>query len=536
LGVILLLVTYIVKGPLEFRRCLHAALLLKANHMPPAAVAPTILVLAAVLLLLGAGWAWLHRFEGLCCLLAFSLAGWGLSYASNLQVETTEHTASADETANSHSHKKAEIALDSFSLTVCWAALGLGCLLTLASMQVQPLADGLPERFAGLLLAVAGLMLVGMAHDLIVLALSLELITLPTLLAWVAQRSSSTTDEASAKLLLLGLLSTGLLWFGIAILYGITGTTHLPGCMALLAGGRSAIEPTSFQTGTIRLGLPAAVLILAGLAMRMRVAPFHFGSSELTDSTTAWQAAFPATITTSACIIAAWRLFGPSWNGLDQTVVLMLMVVAAVTMTVGAVMACAQRSVRRLLAYTAMAHAGFALMGVTIGAAAGFFYLAGYLLAITGVFSVLCYLARRDREVEYIEDLSGLVRSEPVAAGCAAICLFSLAGLPPLPLFWGNMFMMMAALVTPTGLEPASLTILNGGFVALVGLAAINCLLLTSVYLRLVAAMFLNIQVGQPRPSGGQTALAAAVLAAMLSLGLGLSPGPLLEHLEQILR
>jgi NADH-quinone oxidoreductase subunit N len=501
--------------------------------MPPAAVAPVILVLAAVLLLLGAGLTQLHRIGGMCCLFALTLAGCGLSFATNSFTEPTPHAASADDSANEFD--TAEIELDSFSLTVCWAALGLGCLLTLSSMQVQPLADGLSERYAGLLLAIAGLMLVGLARDLIVLALSLELIALPTLLAWVAERSKSTANEAAAKLLLLGLLSTGLLWFGIAILYGITGTTHMPDCMMLLAGGHSAVEPASLQNGTIGLGLPAAVLILAGLAMRMRVAPFHFGSPELTDATTVWQAALPATIATSASIIAAWRLFGQSWNGLDQTVVLMLMVVAVVSMTVGAVMACAQNTVRRLLAYTAMAHAGFALLGVTVGAAAGFFYLGGYVLAISGVFAVLCYLSRRDRDVEYIDDLSGLVRSEPIAAGCAGVCLLSLAGLPPLPLFWGNLLLLVSAPTAPNGMEPASLTMMNGGFVAIVALAAISSLLLASVYLQLVATMFLKIQVGQPRPAGGQTALAAAVLAATLTLGMGLLPGPLLEHLEQIL-
>ena len=212
----------------------------------------------------------------------------------------------------------------------------------------------------------------------------------------------------------------------------------------------------------------------------------------------------------------------------------MLAVVSVTAMIIGGLMANTQQKVRSLLAYTGIAHAGFALLGVTLSAVAGFFYLGSYLVAMVGLFAVLCYLARRTREIEYVEDLRGLIRGEPVAALCAAVCSMSLAGLPPLPMFWGNLMLVVSAATAPSGSE-GDFQRFGDSYFVLLGLAALGCLLLVAAYWRLVSAMFLSMPIGQPQPAGGETALAAAVLAAMLTLGLGLFPAPLLEHLERVL-
>jgi len=151
-----------------------------------------------------------------------------------------------------------------------------------------------------------------------------------------------------------------------------------------------------------------------------------------------------------------------------------------------------------------------------------------------GLFAVLVYLARPHRQIEYVEDLTGLHRSEPLAAVCAAVFLLGLAGVPFLPGFWGRMLLLSASLSVQMESARFALPVSHPGFVLLSLVAVINLLMTAAVYLRIVVVLFLKGQVARPRPSGGQPALAAAMLAALLTVGLGLLPGPALGYLENV--
>lgn len=501
--------------------------------MPPAAISPAILVIAAVtLLLLKAGPSRWWRFSGTICLLAFAVAGFGLSTASHHLPETTSSTIA---TQGQAAINTPELEFDSLALTFSWAVLGLGILLTLPSQRLQARSSWAPECYAGLLFSIAGCMLLCMARDLIVLALSLELVTLPILLIRVTRQLTRSTLQATAQSLMMSLLSIALLWFGIAILYGLSGTTRMPECIQIIAAGRVAVEPATLVGNKIQLGVPAAVLILAGLGTKVGSVLSQLGKTDVSDSMPAWQAALPVTVVTASCTLAAWRLFGQSWGGeLDQAIVLILLLVAASTMLAGAFMAGSEIRIPRLLIWCAVAHAGNALMGVTIGAAAGFFYLGSYTFAIAGIYALLNYLSTGDREIEYVDDLAGLLRTQPLAALSATILFLALAGLPPLPLFWGNLTLLLTAFAAAAGSDNIAFAQSNLQFAAMAAATAFSSLLLAAVYFRLIAAMLLKIQVGRQRPTGGHLALAAAIVVAMLTLGLGLWPAPVLEHLNQI--
>jgi NADH-quinone oxidoreductase subunit N len=233
---------------------------------------------------------------------------------------------------------------------------------------------------------------------------------------------------------------------------------------------------------------------------------------------------------------------------------LLTLTLAGVTMTAGSVLALFQTRVRRIFACTTLSHGGFILLGIAAGwwdavhpaqqgASAGglpsgvqsaVFYLAAYTVMTAGWFSVLAYLARPSRQIEFVDDLAGLIRTEPLAAACGAVFLFGLAGIPPLAGFWGRLFLLTSALAVQVASPQDLVPRLHDGFFLLAMVLLLNSLLLAAIYLRLVVTMFLEGNLSRLVPTGGQPALAAALLAAVATFGVGLLPGPLLDYVQKI--
>jgi NADH-quinone oxidoreductase subunit N len=228
------------------------------------------------------------------------------------------------------------------------------------------------------------------------------------------------------------------------------------------------------------------------------------------------------------------------------------MILALFTMTVGNVLALLQTNIRRLLAYSSIAHAGYMLIGISVGfwdilnpsqrvdPMFGFpggvqsclFYLIAYSVVTAGLFAVLVYLGQPGKQVEHVEDLTGLWRTQPVAAICAALFLFSLAGMPPLPGFWGKLSIFSGALSVRSDVSPLSLP--NTWFVVLAIIGVLNSAIGAVYYLRIVGVMFLHEPLATPRPSGGRTGLATVAIAGVLTLALGLQAGPVFAYLRKI--
>jgi NADH-quinone oxidoreductase subunit N len=444
-----------------------------------------------------------------------------------------------------------EVGRGALAALVCWLALGFGFLFTLAAWETQHSSESAAEFFACLLLGLAGVMFVSMADDLLVLLLSVELVALTGgMLVFLS--NTPFAGEAAFKQVLLGSIATALLLFGIAILYGLTGETRLAAAQDILHA-EAAAGPQNASAGFSRLGLAALVLIVAGLGARLAVAPFHFGNADVFHGGSAWTSGWMSVMPRLAAAIALFRLWHETLTPYVPAGEWIGLVLAAATLAVGTLAALRQANLRRLLAYATISHVGFALVGLSAGAwearhpeaiagsttsglAAAAFFFGAYLLGVTGLCAVCVYLTRRERQLEYIDDLAGLIRSEPLAAGCALVCLLSLAGIPPLPGFWGRLLVISTAFSIPGDTTETAPPGPHAGFLLLGLLAVLSVLLVGAVYMRVLAIMFLEPQAGRQQPGGGRPALAAAFLAAVLVTAGGLWPGPILGAVNRAVR
>jgi NADH-quinone oxidoreductase subunit N len=420
--------------------------------------------------------------------------------------------------------------VDNLANTGRWLSLARGVIFVLASTNATD--DSLATEYLGsLLLLVAGLMLVCSAGDLVLLFLGLELISIPTYILIFLGRRDRASHEATTKYFFLSILSSALLLYGFSFFYGIGGSTELE---------TIRLQLSELQPGGLASLLPLAVLfILAGLAFKIAAVPFHFYAPDVYEGTTADNAGILAVMPKIAGVLALVRIMCvamPVVAGFSWQIVL---AVAILSMTLGNTLALWQQNVRRMLAYSSIAHAGYLLIGLAValavengapslgrseGIAAMFFYLIVYALATSGAFVALAYLAGREREVNRVEDLAGLGRVYPLIAGALALFLFSLAGLPPLAGFWGKFTLFLSALDVGSegGLE-------RPWFLALAIIAALNAAIAAVYYLRLISVMYFREPVGVPQADGGSGPGLATLFAAALLLAASFLPGTLIE-------
>lgn len=490
-----------------------------------------VLAAAACLLLLAGRFSLPQRWWGAASLLAIAAGAAALPLAT---------PSAATEFASIHQN--------AFSEKFQWVAFGLALLIGLAGIGPQHKRETAPEQFALFLLALTGVLLVPVANDLIVMFLALELVALPTSLLLYVD-AAPRQQEALQKHFVLGILAAGLFLYGAAFLYGVTGTTNLAASRHILAASYAPGDSSLAVGQASRLGVIALVLITASLGFRMALVPFHFAEPDLYQAANPWSAMLLAVGQKAAGFAAAFQVLVGTMAGYENAGQLLAIVLATITMALGNGMALAQSRIRTRLAYSTIAYGGFLMVGLAVGfaesaqpeqsldfgpslpggAAAAFFCLGTYALAVVGLFSVLGYLARRGRQLEYLDDLKGLLRSEPLAAVLMSGFLLSLVGLPPFAGFWGRLFVLAAALNIRMESTLTQLLIPHRGFVALVVIAALHIVLTAADHLRVVSTMLLDDPISRPRPEGGQANLAVALIAGLLLLGVGLLPGPVLE-------
>lgn len=445
------------------------------------------------------------------------------------------------------------MAQDRMAIGFQWVCLALGVLLTLIAFDAQRQRETSSEHFGLLLVALAGAMFVGMANDLVVLYVALELVALPITLLLLLGADGAIPWEAAGKHFLLGLLASGLLLCGFALLYGLAGTTSLPGIRSVLAGSYTPGAGLDAIGSPSRLGIVALVLIVAGLGFRTSTVPFHFHAPDLFQGASMWNAGVLALLPKACGLVALARVLAGTLAGYHETAGLLLTVLAALTMLAGSVMTAVQSQLKPFLAWLTVTCGGFLLVGIAAGlhefaapehvlrAGSGFpggvqamlFDLCGYLLAGAGLFAILVYLGRSERPLEYIDDLTGWGRDQPLPAVAVLVFLLSLAGVPPLPGFWGRLAILAAALDVHQESWSSGLYLPHPGLAALACVMALSTLILTVACLRVAAVLFFESPVARPNPSGGQSALAAGIIALLLTIGLGVLPGPLLSYWSQ---
>ncbi len=373
--------------------------------------------------------------------------------------------------------------------------------LILIGLAYDQVADQrLPEFMGALLLLLAGSAMVSTANELVFLFVGLELVSIPTYLLMYLARRESQSQEAITKYFFLSVLSSALFVFGLAYLYGITGISNFKGMAYVLKYNFDLISPA-----TTALGMIGIVFVTAGLGFRVAAVPFHFyapdvyqGSPTVIAATLAW---IPKAVGFFALIRVLSAVFSvgsgnPSPGDLSM---LLAWVIALATMVLGNSLALIQTNIKRLFAYSSIAHAGYLMIGLAAafchvtdpnqigefpGNGAIIFYLVAYALMTLGAFGVLLLLDRRiGKRVESIDDLAGLVRQRPLVTLAMTFCLFSLAGVPPFAGFWGKFFVFASAWDAPLIEGMPSLKLL-----AVLG--ALNAAVGGYYYLRIIVVMY----------------------------------------------
>ena len=484
-----------------------------------------ILILAGTLIYLGGAFAPGKSAWAALAALAILAAGGALA-----QQGTTETVQKALETAT----VSGPLTIDWFSAAIRYGVLAVG--LVFALVGARWIGEGDQSEFQGsLLMILAGLMLVALSNDLVLVFVGLELISIPTYVMLYLGKGTNLL-ESGTKYFFLSLLSSALMLYGFSFLYGVAGSTSLIDIRETFASpDAAAVRLMSFA----RLAL---ILIFAGLAFRLTAVPFHFYAPDVYQGTSNANAGILAVIPKIAALAAIVRIIYAGMPGLEQIGWQLTLAVAMVTMTLGNLLALWQTNVRRMMAYSSIAHAGYMLIGLSVGfAAAGgavvaegldgvgatLFYLLVYAAATAGVFAALTYLSGERKIVSTLDDLAGLSSSHPKTSAALALFMFSLAGLPPLAGFWGKFTLFTGALsVDARNPESGNLW---PWFVALALVGVINAAISGAYYLRLIGVMYFRSGDAAPEGQGGAGAALATALCALAVIGIGAYPGPLVE-------
>jgi len=478
------------------------------------------------------------------------------------------------------------ITIDGFSIFVRWTVLAVGALLALvqsgdiftaASSRGPGLhRGGTCEEAGTFLVMLAGLSLVGVAGDLVLLFAGLELVSIPTYILLGLKRTDARGQEAALKYFYLSLIASAVFLYGAATLYGIAGTTSLAGIAAALQSSDEGIS------GMATILLPVALgMAVVGTAFRLAAVPMHFYAPDVYEGTGPANAALLSTLPKLAGVVVLGRLLalgitaapaaaniGPAAQAHLDLFWQLAAVLAAVTMTVGNVMALWQKNLRRLLACSSIAHAGYLLVGVAVAAAAAatqagrplgdmagpaagwtlglggmtaaLFYLATYVVPTIGIFGAVAYLGHRwpewtsgsgprppREEIATVDDLDGLSGTNPVAAFAIALFTLSLAGIPPLPGFWGKLTLAASALEVDWT-APVTTGSRRAWFVSLAVILALNAAIAAAYYLRIIAAMYFKSTKRGVQADGGLAGGLAMLACLVLVLFLTIQPRGLL--------
>lgn len=352
------------------------------------------------------------------------------------------------------------------------------------------------EFYALLLSSLLGMMLLGAATDLIMLFLALELMSIPVYALAGFRRSSLLSNESALKYFVVGSFASGILLYGCALLYGATGSVEF----SRIAAGFDPENP---------IALAGAGLLLVGFAFKVGSVPFHQWAPDVYEGAPTTVTAFMATAVKVAAFGALIRVVAVSLQPGAELLYGVFWWLAVLSMTVGNVMALIQQNAKRMLAYSSIAHAGYLLVGVCVGTQSGYagllFYLLVYTFMTMGAFTVLAVLTRDGREASRIDDLSGLHETHPLSALVMAVCMFSLAGIPPLAGFWAKWYLLSAAIEQANRVGDSSL-------VLLAVLLVVNSAVSLGYYLRVPVVMYMRDADQADRPDAPASALQNTVL------------------------
>ena len=402
--------------------------------------------------------------------------------------------------------------LDNFSLFFTQIFVCAGAITILSAMQYLRTA-GIPEGefYALILFAITGMIIMAGANDLMVFFMGLETMSVAVYVLTGIDRGDERSSEAAMKYFLLGAFATGFLLYGIALIYGATGSTNLNDISAYLVK-----QPADWPVYLIGGGF----LMLIGFAFKVGAVPFHFWVPDTYEGAPTPVTGFMS-VAVKAAAFAAWaRIMLHKLSPLDTDWIWPLWVLAVATMTLGNLLALVQTSVKRMLAFSSIAHAGYLLIAFAAGEEWGgmplLFYLLVYTFMTIGAFAILTCLADGDRNAEEYKDFAGLGFKRPFLALAMTLFMLSLAGFPPLGGFAGKFYVFRSAVLS--------------GQLNLAIIGVLNSLLSVIYYLRVIVAMYMQ-EGGVQGKSFSQAPMiyVAVAVALVINIYLGLLPAGALE-------
>ncbi|HDX0821604.1 TPA: NADH-quinone oxidoreductase subunit NuoN [Stenotrophomonas maltophilia] len=364
-----------------------------------------------------------------------------------------------------------------------------------------------------ILFGTAGMMILVSAGSLLMVYLGLELLALCSYALVASNRENGLASEAAMKYIVLGSLASGLLLYGMSLIYGATGSLHLDVI-------RDAIPHSEERV----LLITGAVFMIAGVAFKLGAAPFHMWLPDVYQGAPAPIALFISSAPKLAAFGMAYRLLEMGVGPLSTEMQLLIAGLAAVSLVIGNLMAIAQSNLKRMLAFSTVSHIGFLLMGIAGGGAQGYaaalFYALAYAIMSTAAFGAIIALSRAGFEAENIEDFKGLNARNPWMAGLVLCIMASLAGIPPFLGFWTKLAVLGAAV--------------NGGLLWLAILGVLCAVVGCFYYLRVIKVMYFDEPVGEAMPRSNDRVLGLVLgVNALALLALGLAWNPIMVWCQQ---
>lgn len=395
-------------------------------------------------------------------------------------------------------------------------AAALTVLISLRYLDDEGIHRG--EYYALLLFATIGMMFMAGGGDFISIYLGLELMSLSTYVLVGFIRRDGASTEGAVKYFLMGAFTSGILLYGLALLYGLTGSTNLAAVAQSLSGAGGALDNPALVLATI--------LVVVGFGFKIAAVPFHMWAPDTYEGAPTSITAFMASAVKAAAMAGLARVFIIALFPSAEIWEVLWWILAALSMILGNVVAIAQTSLKRMLAYSSISHAGYALIGVVaatqareVGLAGALFYMFVYLFATMGTFSMVILLTHRGFRSDKIADFAGLGRSAPLAAFIYIIFFLSLAGIPPTAGFVGKLVVFRAAI--------------EAGYVVLAVIGVATSAIAAYYYFMVIKTMFMEEAVVQPQLSPSRSLALGLGIMVVATLLFGLFPAVVLNAVTE---
>ncbi len=368
------------------------------------------------------------------------------------------------------------------------------------------------EYYALMLFATLGMMFMAGGGDLITIYLGLELMSLSTYVLAGFIRRDVTSTEAAVKYFLMGAFTSGIMLYGLALIYGLTGTTNLSAVAQSLAG----LSP---ENPALVL---AMILLVAGFGFKVAAVPFHMWVPDAYEGAPTSITAFMSSAVKAGAFAGLARVFIVAFFPAVEQWVALWWILAAMSMILGNVVAIAQTSLKRMLAYSSISHAGYALIGVVaaseakdLGLSSMLFYMFVYMFTTLGAFSMIILLTHRGFRGDHISDFTGLARTHPIPAMLYVVFFLSLAGIPPTAGFVGKLVIFRAAI--------------ESGFVVLAIIGVATSAIAAYYYFMVIKTMFMDQPTAQPELSTSRPLAVGLFIMVAATILLGVFPNILIK-------